>query len=247
MLSQVASLQRPALVLERQLGALPRDARSTVRGQSKRLAPLHLGANVPDLVMVCLPVGQERCQTTSKSITLATRALQATLALRDECVIAIRDVVLAALLDNGNAAECLGELGAKLRGIALVDINALCLCQPSELDNVGCENTFLAALYQLRPCLRKIQTICVEHEGNALLPGLLDDLCAGFLHELVATETGADDDDVEAWEHGDDFGGDAFCVLGLGEVLGLPHVGVDHQVGGVGLDDRAGAGFADYV
>lgn len=53
----------------------------------------------------------------------------------------------------------------------------------------------------------------------------------GFLHELVAAETGPDDDGVEVGEHGDDGGGDGGGLggdLGVGEFGGFAHDGVDH-------------------
>ena len=246
-LSQVAGLQRTALLLERQSRALPCDAATTVGGQSQRLALLQAVVVLPDPVVVRLTVSQQCRQATCEGVTLATGALQATLALGDKCVVAVRDVVLGALLDDRDTTKSLGQLGAQLGWVTLVDINALSLRQTSKLDDVGCENALLAPLNKLRARLSKEQTVSVQHKRNALLLRLLDHLRACVLHQLVATESGANDDDVQARQHVDDFGGDRLGALGLRDILLLPHNRVHHQIGGVRLDDGGGAGLADDV
>jgi hypothetical protein len=67
------------------------------------------------------------------------------------------------------------------------------------------------------------------------------------LHDWVATETGADDDNVKTVQHGNHVLGDCVDGLVFAHVLFLAHVGVHHQVGRVGLDDCAGTGLADDV
>lgn len=202
---------------------------------------------IPDLFVIRLAIGQQCCQATREGITLTTRALQTTLALGDKRVVAVGDVVLGALLNNRDTTKSLGQLGAQLSRITLVNINALGLGQTSKLNDVRCEDALLAALNKLRARLSKEQTVGVQHKRDPLLPRLLNHFRARLLHQLVAAETWPDHDDVQPREHADDFGGYAVCAFRLCDVLLLSHDRVHHQVRAVGLDDGGGAGLADDV
>ena len=125
-------------------------------------------------------------------------------------MLAVGDVVLGAFLNNGHAAKGFTQLRAQLRRLALLNIHTLRLRQPSKLNHVGREDALLTPLHQLRAGLREEEAVGVQHEGDSLLARFRDDLRAGFLHQLVAPQPGADDDDVQPREHVDDLRGDGF-------------------------------------
>ena len=63
----------------------------------------------------------------------------------------------------------------------------------------------------------------------------------------LVLETGADDDNMETVEHGDDVLGDRVDGFVFAHVFLLAHVGVYHEVGRVGLNDCRSGGLADNV
>lgn len=204
---QITRLQTPSLLLKRQPRALPRNRRTAIRRQRQRHTLVQIALVVPNLIEVRAPVSQQRAQASSQSIALATGALGAALAVGDERVRAVADVVLCALLDDRGATVGLGELFAQLFRVALC-VDAHCVCQAAELDHVGREYAFFIPFDEVRARARKHETIRVEDEGDVLLAGFGDDARAGFEHAFVAAEAGADDDDVQAGEHGENLLGD---------------------------------------
>lgn len=199
-LGQVAGLQRTALFLVGQARALPGDGAAAESGERKGFGGGQVVLVVPELVVVGLSVGEEGGQRTGQSVALASGALQASLVVVDKGDLAVGNVVLCALLDDGGAAKGLGQLFAQLCRVA-GGVDALCLCQAAELDDVGGQDALGAALDQLRAVLDDEEAVGVDDEGDALFAGFLDDAGAGFLHGLVAAETGPDDDDVQARQH----------------------------------------------
>jgi len=245
--SQVTSLHRAALLHERASRALPSDTATTKGNQGQRLRRAEVVVVLPDAVVVGLAPREERAQTAGQGVSLATGALVAALDLGHERVLAVGDVVDLALLDDGGAAEGLGELLAQLGRVLLRWVDALDLGQAAELDHVGGQDAVFVALDEVWAGLRQVQTVGVEDEGNALFAGFCDDAGAGFLHGLVAAETGADDYAVQTVEHCDDFVRDGVDGILLVDVLGLAHVWVHHENWVVGLDDGGGLWLTDDV
>lgn len=247
MLGQVSSLQRATLLLESQPRALPGDGAAAVSNVCEQLVGGHVVLVVPQLIEVGHAVGEKRRQRASKSVTLAASSLQTALAAADDGLGAVGDVVDGALLDDRHATERVCQFGAEFFFRLGVDVDVLALGQTAEFDYVGCEDAVLVAVDKVWTGLCQVKTVGVKHKGNALLPGLGEDASAGLLHDGIATETRADNNDVEAVQHGDHVLGDCVDGLVFAHVLFLAHVGVHHQVGRVGLDDCAGTGLADDV
>lgn len=245
--SQVSGLQRAALLLESEPRALPGDSTAAVSDVGKQLVGVHVVLVVPESVEVGHAVGQQSCKTASEGVTLATSSLQTALTAADEGFLPIRDVVDGTLLDNGDTAEGIGQLSAQLVLLALVDVDVLALRQTAKLDDIGGQDAVLVSLDKVWASLSEVETIGVKDERHALLLSLRDYSRASLLHGWVASETGADDNDVQTVEHSNYVLGDAVNRLILADVFLLAHVRVHHQVGGVGLDNGARAWLANNV
>ena len=160
-------------------------------------------------------------------------------------MLTVRDVIHRTFLDDDHAAEGTTELGAHggvgywgvtvLGWLGEFDVHGF--GEASEFDNVGGEYALLITLDKVRPRLRQVQAVSVKNKGHVLGAGFGDDAGTSFLHERVAAEAGAYNDDVEAGKHVDDRGGDG--VGGFrggggkeggkgGDFVGLAHEGVNH-------------------
>ena len=147
---------------------------------------------IPNLVMVRLPIRQQRRKTPSQRITLTPRPLQPSLPIRDQSMRTIRDIILGPLLNNRHTTKRLCELRAQVLGIALIDIDALGLGQTPEFHHVGGEYALGAAFHEFRARLREVEAVGVEDEGDALFPCLFDDsgalgICDSVLETMVPT------------------------------------------------------------
>ena len=160
---------------------------------------------LPYAIMIGLPIRQQRRQTPRQRIALPTRPLQSALPITHQRMPSITNIVLLTLLNDSHPTKRLRQPLAHVRRIARLAIHPLALQQPAELDHVRRQDALGAALHQLRPRLREVQPIGVQHKGDAALARLLDHARARVLHRLVAPETRADDDDVQPAEHRDDF------------------------------------------
>ena len=228
MLRQIARLQRPPLLQKRQPRTLPRDRAAPVRRKRQRLTPTHAPIVLPDTVVVRLAVREQGSQTPREGIALATTALETAFAIGNQRVLPVGNIILWAFLDDGDAAKGLTQLRTEVFRRAVVDVHAFRFGQPPELDYVGREDAFFTPVYEFRAGLREKKAVCVQDEGDALLPCLGDDGGARVLHEFVAPQAGPDYYDVQAGEHVDYLGGDGFGGFRGGGVFGLAHYGVHH-------------------
>lgn len=125
MLRQIASLQTPSPLFERQPRTLPRDRASAVRDQRERLGSAEAVVVLPYPVVVRIPVSEQCSQRSGQRVSLTTGTLKTALAVRDEGVLAVRDVVASALLDDGHAAESVRQFLAERGRVFGTDVDVL--------------------------------------------------------------------------------------------------------------------------
>lgn len=237
-----------------------RDSGAAEGCQAKQLLRIQLVAVVPEAVEVGAAPAEEGRDAARQRVALASAALEAALQIYHHGGLAVADHVLAALLDNGHAAQRLGErlhLGRRLlavRGLlGALDLEAL--PQPAELDDVGRQDHLLPAHEKLWVAADDGQRVGVQHHRHLLLAGRGEHLGARLLHERIPAQTRAYHEHMEPAEHLNDLAGDFIgvrvgrrCRTAARRLRGrLAHQRMHHQVRRVSLDNGASAGRADDV
>jgi hypothetical protein len=177
--------------------------------------------------IVALSPGEKGARHSTQDISLATTALETTLFVRLDDLVAIRDEVDLALLQDGHVPECLGQctddslwvsplIHALLPGfqqhINRFGIKAKrpyeFLAEPLELDHIWGQDGARVTLYDLRLVLDEPETVCVDHNVHALLTGLTDRFACCALHVVLPSQSWPDHEGVEAGEEPLEFGFD---------------------------------------